>query len=444
MRSYLMALVLACAAGPARATTEIQLWHEMSGARGEELARLVRQFNASQGAYQVVPVYKGADGAALEAVLRAKKHSGVPVLVQVDEVDTGALLAEPRAVRPLWEVMRAEREPLAARAFLPAVASPFLDARGRLLALPFDTSTPVMFYNKDAFRKAGLDPDKPPQTWYEMMKTLGSIVDSGAKCAYTTARPSWIELENITAWHNRPFATRGNGFGGLDARLDFNSRLLMRHVAMLASWARARYFTYAGRGDAADARFADGDCAVLTSSSSSIPQLEQSAKFELGVAQFPYYDDMDGAPQNTLVRGGALWVVAGKGREDYRGAAKFLAYLLQPRVQAEWHERTGYLPVTRAAYELSAQEGYYARYPGEQIAVRQLLKNPTPESRGIRLGPLRAIRVEIDRELEQVWAERKTPMDALDAAVRRGNDLLHAFMLAHEGRHRRGAKLAEH
>ncbi|HVC10446.1 MAG TPA: sn-glycerol-3-phosphate ABC transporter substrate-binding protein UgpB [Burkholderiales bacterium] len=444
MRSILFALVLACAAGVAHAATEIRLWHEMSGARGDELAALVQQFNAAQKAYRVVAVYKGSDGAALSAALVAQRARRAPDLVQVDEVDTGSLLAEPGAVRPLWEVMRAARERLDARAFLPAVASPFLDARGRLLALPFDTSTPVMFYNRDAFRKAGLDPDRPPQTWYQMMKTLGAIVDSGVKCAYTTAWPSWVELENMTAWNNRPFATLGNGFHGLGARLDFNTRLMMRHIAMLESFAKSGYFTYSGRGDAAEARFADGGCAVLTSSSSSILRLKRAAKFDLGVAQFPYYDDMSGAPQNTLVRGGALWVMSGKSFKDERGVAKFLAYLLQPRVQAQWHQQTGYLPVTRAAYQLSERDGFYERFPGEQIAVRQLLKNPTPESRGIRLGPLRAIRLVIDQELEAVWADKKTPMDALDAAVKRGNVLLHAFMLAHSGHHpaRRRLKLS--
>jgi sn-glycerol 3-phosphate transport system substrate-binding protein len=441
MRPLLIALVLACAAGSARAATEIRLWHEMSGARGGELAALVQRFNASQSKYRVVSVYKGADGAALSAALAAQGLHDAPDIVQVDEVDTGSLLAEPRTVRPLWEVMHASDQPLDARVFLPAVASPFLDQRGRLLALPFDTSTPVMFYNKDSFWGAGLDPEQPPKTWYQMMKTLGAIVASGSKCAYTTTRPSWIELENMTAWHDRPFATLDNGFGGLKARLDFNSRLMMRHIAMLESFAKSGYFSYSGRGDEAEARFANGDCALLTASSSSILRLQRNALFEVGVAQFPYYDDMSGAPQNTLVRGGALWVMAGKSRSDYRGVAAFVAYLLQPRVQAEWHEQTGYLPVTRAAYELSEKDGFYVRVPGEQIAVRQLLKRPTADSRGIRLGPLRAIRAVIDEELEAVWADQATPMDALDAAVRRGNDLLHAFMVAHEeGRGREGRR----
>lgn len=432
MRSFLMLLVLACAAGPARAATEIRFWHELSGERASELAALVQRFNAAHSDYRVLPVYKGVDGAALHAALAARGTRLAPDLVQVDEVDNGALLAEPRAVRPLWEVMREAHEPLEAGAFLPGVVSPFLDARGRLLALPFDTSTPIMFYNKDAFRRAGLDPGRPPQTWYQMMKTLGAIVDSGAKCAYTTTRPAWIELENMAAWHDQAFATRDNGFGGLGARLDFNTRLLMRHIAMLESWLKSGYFTYEGRGEKAEASFAQGNCAVLTASSAVLPGLRQQARFDLGVAQFPYYDDFPGAPQNTLVRGGGLWAMGGRSASEYRGVAKFIAFLAQPGVQAGWARQTGFLPATRAAYELNEQQGFFASAPGKQIAIRQLLRKPTPESRGVRLGPLREIRAVIDQELEAVWVNKATPMDALDAAVKRGNALLEAFMLAHE------------
>jgi len=163
---------------------------------------------------------------------------------------------------------------------------------------------------------------------------------------------------------------------------------------------------------------------MLTSSSAAYVRLRKRAGFDLGVAQLPYYDDFDDAPQNTLVGGSALWVLAGASAAQYRGVASFFAYLSRPQVQAEWHQRTGDLPLTIAAYELTRHQGYYNSHPGQEIAVRQLLAQPTEDSSGIRLGRLRSIRGIIDEELESVWNDKKTPLDALNAAVQRGNLLL--------------------
>ena len=427
----MLAAVLLCAATFAHATQEIRFWHAMNGALGAEIALLVARFNASQHEYRVVPSYKGSYDETLAAALAARHGAFGPHIVQVYEVGTADLMAEKDAVRPLWQVMAESGQALDAK-YLPALAAYFSDANGRLLALPFNTSTPVLYYNRDAFRRAKLDPGSPPKTWYEMPNTLGAIMDSGASCAYTTAWQSWVLLENMSAWHNQEFATQHNGMNGANARLSFNTRLMVRWIAMLSSWHKSGYFTYSGRGDEGEARFASGECALLTSSSASIADLRRNAKFDFGVAQLPYYDDFSDAPQNTLIGGAGLWAMSGRSKAGYRGVARFLAYLARPEVQAEWHQTTGYVPLTTAAYELTRQQGFYAANPGQEIAVRQLLlKNPTRDSKGIRLAEFRRIRGIIDEELESVWGERKTPLDALNAAVARGNDLLERLAHAH-------------
>jgi sn-glycerol 3-phosphate transport system substrate-binding protein len=228
----------------------------------------------------------------------------------------------------------------------------------------------------------------------------------------------------MSAWHNQRFATQGNGMSGENARLTFNTRLMVRWISMLASWQKAGYFTYSGRENQAEARFASGECALLTSSSASYAELRRTASFELGVAQLPYYDDFDDAPQNTLIGGSGLWVLAGKQASEYKGVAAFFAYLLRADVQSEWHQHTGDVPLTTAAYELTRKQGFYRRNPGQEVAVRQLLLQPTDDSKGIRLGGMRHIRGIIDEELESVWNGSKTPLDALNAAVTRGNLLL--------------------
>jgi len=435
LRAYL-AIFLLCAAGPAYpAAIEIRLWHGMSGAPAAELDRLIARYNASQKEFRVVSYFQGPyDDVMADDIKTRRGTRRSPQIVQVQEGASADLMRTGLA-RALWQLeqeLRSKRRQQSQRnadaEYLPAVAAYFSDAQGRLLALPFTAATPVLYYNRDAFRQAQLDPELPPKTWYEAAKTLGVLIESGQSCGLTTAWQSWVLVENMSAWHNQRFATQGNGMASAaaasDARLTFNTRLMVRWISMLSSWNKAGYFTYAGRKDEAEARFASGECVMLTSSSAAYVRLRKRAGFDLGVAQLPYYDDFDDAPQNTLVGGSALWVLAGANAAQYRGVASFFAYLSRPQVQVEWQQRTGGVPLTTAAYELMRKQGFYRSHPEQEVAVRQLLAKPTDDSRGIRLGGLRFIRGVIDEELESVWNDKKTPLDALNAAVQRGNLIL--------------------
>ena len=425
--SALLAGAALCVAAAAQAAEEIRLWHAMSGPLGAELDRVVARFNATQDQYRVVSTFQGTYDEVLADDLALRRGTAQsPHIVQVPDSGIADMMAS-GAARPLWEVMEqaGDAHPGLPERYLPAVYAYFSDEQGRLLALPFNVATPVLYYNRDAFRRAKLDASRPPRTWYEMPRTLGALVEAGESCALTTAWQSWI-LESMSAWHNQAFATQHNGMaGGEPPRLAFNKRLMMRWISMLASWQKAGYFSYWGRGREGEARFAAGECALLASSSASYEQLRRVAQFDFGVAQLPYYDDFAEAPQNTLGGGGALWVVAGLPAPEYRGVAHFLAWLASIDVQASWHQRTGFVPITAAAYELTRRQGFYLKHPGHEVAVRQLMrKAPTADSRGVRLGELRRIRAIIDEELEAVWGGAKTPFDALNAAVRRGNLLL--------------------
>ena len=433
MRHLFVSLILlAGLQTPAHAQQEIQFWHAMGGVLGNSLDVLVQRFNESQNEYRVVATHKGSYEDTMIAALAAHRIGTGPHIVQVSEIGTAHMMAAPSAYVPAWQVFADAGQALDAKAFVPAVAGYFSDASGRLIALPFNVATPILFYNKDVFRKAKLDPEKPPKTWYEFPKVIAELKEIGVDCAYTTTWPSWVQLENMSTWHNQDFATKDNGLGGLDAKLVFNTHLMVRHVSMLSSWARSGYFTYSGRRIEGEKRFAAGECAMLTASSSSAAELRSGAKFDFGVSQLPHYDDVKGAPHHSLIGGGGLWVLPGKKSAEYRGAARFLAYLAQPKVQAEWHQRTGYMPVTRAAYELSKEQGYYDLHPGQLIAIRQLLLNaPTRESRGIRIGEFAKIREIIEEELEAVWDGTKPPKLALDNAAERGNVLLRKFETAY-------------
>jgi sn-glycerol 3-phosphate transport system substrate-binding protein len=405
LRLAALALLTLCTAFASAA--DIRLWHSMNGARGAEFDRLVARFNASQKQFRVVATYKGAyDEAAVEAVT-ARRTRGAPHIVQASELGGAYLLEQVDVARPLWQVV--DLKPGSSFGEDP------VDGEGRLLALPLGRATPVLFYNRDAFRMAMLDPAKPPVTWDEMVPVLAALVAVGSDCALTMAWPASTLLENMAAWHNQAFATD---------RLMFNSRLAVRWVSTLATWQKSGYFAYASRRGEAETRFVTGQCAVLAASSANYDELRRRAGFDLGIAQFPYYDDFDSAPLNTLPSGAALWVMAGRPAADYAGAARFLAFFARPEVQAEWHQRTGLVPASAAAYELTRKAGFYEKNPGHEIAVRQLLVRGTPNWKSLRLRDHPRVRSIIDEELESIWQGEKATLDALNAAVARGNDYL--------------------
>ncbi|MFZ6688075.1 sn-glycerol-3-phosphate ABC transporter substrate-binding protein UgpB [Undibacterium sp. SXout11W] len=419
-------------AAPAFAVTEISWWHSMTGALGDRVNNLADEFNKSQSEYKVTPVYKGEYDESLSAAIAAFRAGNAPDILQVFEVGTATMMYAKGAIKPVSEVMKIAGEKFEPSVYIPAVASYYTAPNGQMLSLPFNSSTTVLFYNKELFAKAGLDPNKPPTTWQEMISDAARLKVAGSKCPYTTGWQTWIQLENFSAWHNVDFASKNNGFGGLDARLKFNSPLHVRHIEDMANWAKQGYFVYAGRKSEADAKFYSGECAMLTSSSSVYSVIVKNAKFKFGVGALPYYSDVPGAPQNTIIGGASLWTMGGKKNEEYKGVAKFYKFLSQPEVQAKWHQETGYLPITTAAYELTKKSGFYEKNPGTGVAVQQMVVKTTDKSRGIRLGSFPQIRTVIDEELESVWTGKKTAKEALDAAVTRGNDLLSRFEKANK------------
>jgi sn-glycerol 3-phosphate transport system substrate-binding protein len=419
----------------ARAANDIQLWHAMDGALGDQLKVIVERFNTSQKQYRVVPVYKGSYDETLSAGMAAQRAGKGPHVLQVYEVGTANMMAAKGAVKPVHQLMRETGEKYDPRAFVPAVASFYSDAKGNLFSLPFNTSTAVLYVNRDALKTAGKG-RAPLKTWYELQEALLEVREKDPRnCGLTTTWPSWVMLENTLAWHNEEFASRNNGYDGLDARLTFNTRLAIRHISLMTAWTRGQIFSYSGRRDEGEARFTRGECAMLTASSAAYGNITRSAKFEFAVLPLPHYDDINKAPYHTLIGGASLWALNGKSAADQRGVARFFSFLSHPAVQAEWHQQTGYLPVTRAAYDLTKKSGFYERNPGTDVALRELLNKgaPAPYSRGIRLGNHLAIRTVVDEELEQAFAGAKPPMLALGDAVKRGNDLLRRFERANRG-----------
>jgi sn-glycerol 3-phosphate transport system substrate-binding protein len=428
-----LAAVTALASLPAQAQTEIQWWHSMGGALGDWVNDLANEFNASQKDYKVVPSFKGSYDQSMTAAIAAFRAGNAPNILQVFEVGTATMMASKSAIVPVAQMMKNAGYKFDPGAYVPAVSGYYTAPNGQMLSLPFNSSTTIFYWNKDAFKAAGLDPEKAPTTWPEVALAAAKLKATGHKCPYTTSWQSWTQLESFSAWHNTLFATKNNGFGGLDTRLAFNTPLHLRHIENLANMSKQGLFVYKGRNNTADATFPSGECAMYTGSSALYGSVSKNAKFAYGMAALPYYQDVPGAPQNTVIGGASLWVMSGKKPVDYKGTAAFFNFLSSADVQAKSHQRTGYLPITKAAFETTDKSGFYKKNPGTDVAVTQMIRKTTDKSRGIRLGNMVQIRTVIDEELEQVWSGKKAPKEALDSAVSRGNELLERFEKANKG-----------
>lgn len=421
----MIAAALLFGAGAAHAATEVQWWHAMGGVNGERVNKIADDFNATQSDYTVVPVYKGNYTETMTAAIAAFRARQQPHIVQVFEVGTATMMAAEGAVYPIEELMRDANEPFDKSDYLPAVISYYQTPDGTLLSMPFNSSTPVLWYNQDALDKAGVD---VPTTWPEVAEASKKIVDAGYKCGFSFGWQSWVQVENFSAWHNIPMGTKENGFAGFDTEFTFNNEHVVNHLANIAKWGEEGLFQYGGRRGDSLPMFTNAECAMWLNSSAYYGGIKDQAQFKFGQAMLPYYPDVIDSPQNSIIGGATLWVLRGLDEEAYKGVAKFMTYLSSAEVQAWWHQETGYVPITNAAYELSKTQGFYEANPGTDTAILQLSLNaPTPNSRGVRFGNFVQVRDVINEEMESIWNGSKTAQAAMDEAVSRGNDLLRKF-----------------
>lgn len=413
---------------PVKAATEIQWWHAMGGPLSQWVMDLAVDFNSSQSDYVVVPVYKGNYTEVMNAAITAFRANKQPHLVQVFEVGTATMMSAKGAVYPVHQLMKDTGQEFNQDAFLPSIVSYYSTSGGEMLSLPFNSSTPVLYYNRDAFVEAGLDPNTPPKTWEDVEQFARKTQKAGYPCGITIAWQSWVLLENFSAWHDIALGTKENGFNGFDAELKINSDAHVQHIQKLAGLHKEKVYEYGGRKDQPMSKFVSGECAMFISSSGAYAPVEAESRFSFGVGMMPYWASMRDEPQNSIIGGATLWVLKGHESKEYKGVAAFLDYLSSPKVQAKSHQRTGYLPVTKEAYKLSKEQSFYTKHPGKEVAIQQLMnKEPTPNSKGLRFGNFVQIRDIINEELELVWSGKKTAKEALDSANTRANKLLRKF-----------------
>ena len=380
---------------------QIELSHQLDEDRAARLEPLIERFNGQQKDVQI-------------KLVRRVEGDAPKQLNLVTREEYSRFLANKAKFKPLSEVMREAKQPLDAAKLSPELRYGLTDAKGQLFALPVAFSTPLLYINKTAFRKAGLNPDLPPKTWADAQEVAGKLADSGSRCPYTTSWPAWVHIDNLSALNNAEVS---------DAKgtLDFNGLVQIKHVAMLATWSKSKYFSYFGRRDEADRRFASGECAMLTSSSSLFSSLRENKAFETGVSALPYHGDVRGAPQNALADGSSLWIGSSLKPAETKGVANFVNYILGPELQIEMTVAGGFLPMTPVARAAASSKLLKEEVAGLSAAFAQLQGKTSP---GIRVSQIEPVRIIVEEELENVWTNKKPAKEALDNAVQRGNAVM--------------------
>jgi sn-glycerol 3-phosphate transport system substrate-binding protein len=424
--AFVLLLGLLWSVGDAWARSDVHFWHAMTGQLNDAVDALAKKFNERQYDYEVKPLYKGTYPETLTAAMAAYRSKTPPHIVQVFDVGTQTMLLS-GAIMPVFQLMREQGMVIDWSDFIQPVLS-YYSKNGRLYSMPFNSSTPILYYNKDAFQKAGLSTDRPPITWKEVEEFSRRIVSAGAaKCGFSTGWPSWILFENMAAWHNLPFATNQNGFGGVEPQLLVNGEFQGKLIGRLVSWQAEQLYSYGGRMDDPDPKFMRGECAMYLQSSALIGRFARSVRFKWGTGQLPHW----GPPykKGTSIPGGAtLWVMQGLPPTDYRGIAQFFKFLAEPDQQAVWHQTTGYVTLTNASLKYLGQTNHFLRNPDQWTAFAQLTSgNNTPNTQGIRLGNFVAVRDAIEGELENILARKKSVQQGLDDAVAKGNEILKEF-----------------
>ncbi|WP_374441259.1 extracellular solute-binding protein [Stella sp.] len=434
-RNLLLAgLLLGTAAAPAAAQrVEVQWWHAMGGVLGERVNELVKGFNEAQDKYTVTAVHKGNYDEVINGTIAAYRAKRQPHMVQIYERGFMTMLLSD-AIVPVHQLMKEQKYDVDWSDFIKPVAG-FYTYKGNLMTMPFNSSTPILWYNKDQFAKAGFD--KPAATWQELEKQLYAIKAKGAaECGTSLAGDYfWSLIENYSAINDQPFATKSNGFDGLDTEFVYNKTKVVGQVTRLKKWLDDGVLQLAGTGLSPQQLFASGKCATYVSSTADHGAMERNATIPWSATFLPHEADV-AEPRNSTIGGATIWVLKGHKPEEYAGVAAFFNHLAGTKTQVWWHKVTGYVPLTNAAYKAAKGEGYYSQFPTREIAVLQLSRGtPTQNSLGFRFGNFTQTTFALRQEMEAVMTGKKSPQQALDDSVKRGNDILRQFEKLNQGKY---------
>lgn len=409
---------------------ELQFWHGLTGPAVEMFARYADDFNKSQSEYKVNVAFKGQYPEQRAAAIAAFRAGNPPHVMQMFDAGSGDMMSARSAIVPVSDVFQKGALTFDPASFIAPARGYYGLPDGRLLSMPFNVSTTILFYNKDAFAKAGLNPDKAPATWPEVLDAAKKLRASGQPCGFTTTWLAWVMLEQFGSRHNLALSTEANGRGSLKAELNFNTPPFVRMVQTLVDAQKDKSFDYGGRSNDAAAKFISGECAMMTQSSGGWGAIQRDAKFQFGAGALPYWPDVASEPYATTIGGASLWVFNAPNRSaaEFKGIALFMNHLASVPVMTDWVKGTGFLPATVAAFDALKAEGYYEKNPGRDVPIKSLMEGKLGDnSQGYRFGRWTEIRDFYHEEVERALQGQQSAQAALDNAVKRGNAALRQF-----------------
>lgn len=406
MKRWIMGLGLICVAQLASAQ-EIVLRHSLQGKALDTLATMTLRFNDAQKGKAKV-VLQQANG------LAAAEMAQMPVAALLDLDESTHYFSQRPRFLPFSQLIRDTGEKIVTSDFYPQIADTVSDAGGRLQALPMGLAIPVLFRNKDYFTKAGLDPEVPPHTWTQVQAMSGKLFDAGYTCPLTSTYFARLHAENVATQHGQGVTQKGE-------KAALNTLINVKHLALLTSWQKSRYFHYYGPHREAEDKFLSGECAMITADSTLFARLSPTQGVHAGASDLPYHDDTyTMTPERVLPEGASLWTLAGKKKDEYKVLARFIHFFLEPQNQRDWVKATAYLPMTRTAMGALREAGAFS--PAILNAAEKRLSNTQKDSGRIRNEVSRSrMRTILDEEVETVWANKKPAKEALDDAMQRYN-----------------------
>ncbi|MEM7630677.1 MAG: extracellular solute-binding protein [Pseudomonadota bacterium] len=422
----LLAGALALSAGSVFAEpVKIEFWHAMGGRLGEVVNDVATQFNAAQSDYEIVPTYKGNYEETLTATIAAFRAGEQPNIVQVFDAGAATIIGAEGAVIPAEELMEANDVPFDINDYISGVRYFYADTDGTMVGMPFNSSTPILYYNVAALEEAGVT---PPKTWEEFAEVTGPALKAAGYVPLAQSHLPWIFTENFHSRHNLPFATNDNGYTGNDTQILVNNDAIKAHFTALTEWKDEGLFGYygAGWGDN-QAPFENKEVAMWLGSSGSFGGLKQAADFDFSATYLPYWEAVTTEPTQTFIGGAALFAMSGQGDAENKATAEFFRFLTSAEVQYFWHKETGYVPITEAAYEMAKADGYYDETPQAEVGISQLTLPAGDNTRGYRMGFYVQIRDVMNREYGRILNGEASVDEAFDIIEREANQLLDRF-----------------
>jgi sn-glycerol 3-phosphate transport system substrate-binding protein len=420
------AATLALMANSASAEVEISWWHAMGGQLGETVNQIAADFNASQDAYTITPVYKGSYEETLTAGIAAFRAGEQPNIMQVFDAGAATVIGAKGATVPVQDLLEANGVEFDINDYISGVRYFFADSDGKMIGMPFNSSSPVMYYNMDALKVAGVE---APKTWEEFQTVTAPALKDAGYIALSQSHLPWIFTENFMSRHNLPFATNDNGYTGTDTKILVNNDAIKAHFNAVVDWKEAGLFEWYGTGWGDNAKpFEEGKVAMWLGSSGSFGGLlKKDLGFEFSATYLPYWEGVTKEPTQTFIGGAALFAMAGQSEEENKATAAFFDFLTSAETQYFWHQATGYVPITEAAYELAKKDGHYDRFPAAEIGIKQLSLPAGENTKGYRMGFYVQIRDVMNREYGRILTGETDVDSAFKAIEAEANKLLARF-----------------